>query len=194
MADAFRQGDHICSIHDTEEEQLATAAGYIADGIGRGERCLYVGATRDAVLRFRAALGAAGLDAAGLCDRGALIELTYEQADLAGGLFDLERMLKMIDRAIDQAVHDGFSGLRGCGDMSWLLAGAPGSKQVADYEAVLDQFLSNRRACAMCQYNRRRLPLFLIDMALTTHSTAVIAGQQKFNPFFQAGRDATPAV
>ena len=193
MAHAFRRGDHICSIHDSEEEQLATAAAYIADGIGRGERGLYVGVSEDAVLRFRAALGAIGLDPAALCGRGALILVTPEQAYLAGGYFELERMLELIDQAIDQAVNDGFSGLRGCGDMSWLLAGAPGSEQAVSYEAVLGQFLSGRRACAMCQYNRQRLPLPMIDMALATHSTAVIAGKQKFNPFFQAGRDATPA-
>ena len=85
MAHGFRQGEHICSLYDTEEEQLATAAAYLADGIWRGERGLYIGANRDAVLRFRAALGAAGLDAEALAERGALIELTHEETYLAGG-------------------------------------------------------------------------------------------------------------
>src|SRR5688572_3218258 len=64
MAHGFRQGEHICSLYDTEEEQLATAAAYLADGLSRGERGLYIGADRNAVLRFRTALGAVGLDAA----------------------------------------------------------------------------------------------------------------------------------
>jgi hypothetical protein len=45
----------------------------------------------------------------------------------------------------------------------------------------------------MCQYNRKLLPVPLIDMALATHSTAVIAGRPRFNPFFQPHRNATPA-
>ena len=185
MLNAFQHGDHICSIYDTEEEQLTTAAAYIADGIGRGERGLYAAESGDALLRFRAALGAIGLDAGALSARGVLIELTYAEAYLAGGRFDAERMLKMVSDVIDQALADGFTGLRACGDMSWLLAGAPGSGQVGEYEARLNRVFSGARAGALCQYNRKRLPPSEIDMALITHSTAVVAGQLKFNPFFQ---------
>lgn len=191
MAHAFRQGDHICSISDTEEQQLITAATYLTDGIERGERCVYVAETRAVLQRFDVALQATGLDAALLMARGALIELTHAEAHLIGGRFDCERTLAMIDDAIRQAIADGFSGLRMCGDMSWLLLDAPGSTEVASYEARLNQVFANTRSAAMCQYNRRRLPGPLINMALTTHPTAVVAGQHKFNPFFQAGRDAT---
>ena len=187
MAQGFRQGEHICSLYDTEEEQLATAAAYLADGIWRGEQGLYIGANRDAVLRFRIALGAAGLDAAALAERGTLIELTHGETYLAGGQFSVERMLTMLRESIEQAAADGFSGWRGCGEMSWVLSGAPGSEQVSVYEGLLHRFFSGTRACAMCQYNRELLPASLLDMALATHSTAVIAGRQRFNPFFQPG-------
>ena len=47
MAHAFRQGDHICSIYDTEEEQLTTAAAYLADGIGvASDACMSVRSRR----------------------------------------------------------------------------------------------------------------------------------------------------
>ena len=192
MAHAFRQGDHICSICDTEEEQVTTAAAYLTDGLRRGERCLYVGGTRAALQRFDVALQAAGLDAGALMERGVLIELTHAEAHLIDGRFDCERMLRMLDDMVGQAIADGFSGMRLCGDMSWLLLEAPGSAEVGEYEARLNQFFANTRSAAMCQYNRQRLPLPLIDMALATHSTAVVAGRQKFNPFFQSGHDATP--
>ena len=185
MAHGFRRGEHICVIYDTEEEQLATAAAYLADGIWHGERCLYIAASRDAVLRFRAALGAKGLDAAILCEGGALIELVHDDAYLAGGEFGVDRMLTLLTDSIEQAAADGFSGWRGCGEMSWLLAAAPGSERVFEYEALLHRFCSDMRASGMCQYDRKRLPAPLIDMALATHSTAVIGGQQRFNPFFQ---------
>jgi hypothetical protein len=187
MAHGFRHGEHICAIHDTEEEQLATAAAYLADGIWHGQRCLYIGANRDTVLRFRAAIAANGLDAAILCERGALIELTHEETYLAGGEFSLDRVMAMLTHSVRQAAADGFSGWRGCGEMSWLLAGAPGSEGISEYEALLNQFFSGTRASAMCQYNRTLLAAPMIDMALATHSTAVIAGRQLFNPFFQHG-------
>ena len=185
MAHGFRQGEHICSLYDTEEEQVAAAAAYLADGIWCGERSVYIAANRDAVLRFRIALGAAGLDAAVLAERGALIELTHEETYLVGGHFSVERTLTMLRESIEQAAADGFSGWRGCGEMSWVLAGAPGCEQVSVYEGLMHRFFSGTRACAMCQYNRKLLPAPLIDMALATHSTVVIDGRQRFNPFFQ---------
>ena len=185
MPHAFHQGDHICSIYDTEREQLTTAATYLADGLRRGERVLYVGADRAALRRFRDALLHEGLEAAPLVARGALIELTHPEAHLIDGCFDCERMLTMLNEAVERALNDGFSGLRCCGDMSWLLADAPGSEQVREYEALLNQFFSSVRASGMCQYPRQLLSAHHLDLALTTHSTAVAGGRQKFNPFYQ---------
>jgi hypothetical protein len=186
MPNAYRHGDHVCSIHATEEEQLTVAAGFIADGIGRGDRGVYVAESAETILRFRAALGATGLDAGALAARGALIELTHAQTYLSDGRFDADRMLAMLGAVAEQALAAGFFGLRACGDMSWLAAAVPGCEQAAEYEARLNRILAGARICVLCQYHRRRLPPRAIDMALTTHSTAVVEGQLKFNPFFQA--------
>jgi hypothetical protein len=194
MLHAFRQGDHICSVYDTEEEQLATAASYLADGLRRGERVLFAGADRQVLARFRAALHREGFDAASLAGRGALIELTHPEAHLIDGRFDCERMLSMLNDAVESALNDGFSGLRTCGDMSWLLAHPPGSEQVQEYEALLNQFFSSVRASGMCQYPRRQLAAAHLDMALTTHSTAVAGGRHKFNPFYQITHTLPPAA
>ena len=56
MANAFRQGEHICALYQTEEEQIAVAADYLADGLRAGERVFYVAESDGALTRFRAAL------------------------------------------------------------------------------------------------------------------------------------------
>jgi hypothetical protein len=71
--------------------------------------------------RFRAALTDAGIDAADAARQGALVESTHADAHLAGGCFDCERMLNLLNDAVESALNDGFKGLRTCGDMSWLL-------------------------------------------------------------------------
>jgi hypothetical protein len=185
MPNAFRQGDHICSIYDTEEEQLATAAAYLADGFRRGDRCLYVADSAAAMQRLRTALSACGVDAGAQIERGALLELTHSEAHLIDGHFDCERMLALLEGAVAQALEQGFSGLCACGDMSWLLADAPGSDQVLEYEALLNEFFSTVPGAAMCQYNRTLLAQRFVDVALITHSTAVVNGTHKFNPFYQ---------
>jgi hypothetical protein len=94
-------------------------------------------------------------------------------------------MLQRLNDAVEAALNNGFSGLRTCGDMSWLLQDPPGADQVLEYEALLNQFFQSVRAAGMCQYDRRRLPAHLIDHALTTHSSAVIDGFHKPNPFYR---------
>src|SRR5262245_35978185 len=121
MPNLFRQHEHICSLYETEEEQLTTAAEYLSDGLRCGERCYYVAPSRQALTHFRAALGRTGVDADLMARRGALIEATNADAHLAGGHFDTERMIDLLNDAVEAALNDGFMGLRTCGDMSWLL-------------------------------------------------------------------------
>jgi hypothetical protein len=120
VPNVHKQGEHICCLYNTEAEQLAVAAEYLADGLREGERCLYVGQSRAAVQRFRTALGNVGIDGAEAARTGALVESLHADAHLADGHFDCERMLHLLNDAMESALNDGYKGLRACGDMSWL--------------------------------------------------------------------------
>ena len=185
MPNVFKQGEHICALYRTKEEQLAVAAEYVADGLRLGERAFYVGATRAALARFRAALRAVGIDAAAMARRGALIEATHAEAHLENGCFDCERMLRLLNDAVETALNDGFLGLRTCGDMSWLLSDPPGAAQVVEYEALLNEFFRGVRAAGMCQYDSRRLPASIVEQGLATHSSVVANGRHRPNPSYQ---------
>ena len=180
----YKQGDHICSIYDTEDEQFAIASEYLSDGLRNGERCLYAADSRATLNRFRSALAAADIDVADALRRRAFIEATHAEVHLAGGRFDCEQMLRLLNEAVETALNDGFKGLRTCGDMSWLLMECEGREQVRDYEALLNPFFKNVRGAGMCLYDRRRLPKHVIDAALDTHPTLVSAGRHQFNPIY----------
>ena len=186
MPGVFRQGDHICSLFETEDEQIAMAAEYLADGLQRGERAFYVAQSDGAVQRFRAAMRAHGVNVAAALKRGALVESTHADAHLAGGRFDSERMLQLLNEAVESALNDGFTGLRTCGDMSWLLAQPDGADSAIVYEALLNQFFRGVRAAGMCQYDTRRLPPDLVHCALATHSSACVDGAHRHNTFYQS--------
>lgn len=177
----FSHGNHICAVYETADEQLATAVEYVAEGLGRNERCLYVADAQTDLDQFRAALSRGGVDVAAEERRGALELRTTDSAHLVEGRFDCERMLGMLNDAVEASLDAGFGGLRTCGDMSWLLRGAPGSDQVVEYEAMLSQFFANVRALGMCQYDRSRLPAATIDMALATHPSVVAHGRHRAN-------------
>lgn len=185
MPNGFRRGDHICALYETEEEQLAISAAYVADGLRRGERCFYVARSPAALGRFRSALRELDVDAGAMVRLGALIEATSAEAHLAGGRFDSERMIGLLNDAVEAALNAGFNGLRTCGDMSWLLEEAEGSEQVVEYEALLNQFFQSVRAVGMCLYDRAQLPSHLVDHAIATHPTVWIDRRHKTNPFYE---------
>jgi len=181
---AFRQGQHICAIYHSPDEQRDVAVAYLAEGLRKNERCLYVAEDDAALDRFRERLDAAGANGLAAESTGALLLQTHAEAHLHGGRFDSERMLSMLNAAVEDALNAGFDGLRTCGDMSWLLKEVDGSEHVVKYEAFLNQFFGHTRALGMCQYDANRLPPGLLDRAgLETHPSVVIGGSHKNNPF-----------
>lgn len=180
----YRQGDHICVVYSSLEEQLAVAADYLADGLRHGERAYYVAESAEALRSFNDAVTARGIDAAEALRTTALIEATHADAHLVDGYFDCERMLRLLNEGIESALDAGFAGLRTCGDMSWLLSDPPGADRVVEYEALLNSLFLGTRACGMCQYDMSRLPAALLDHGLATHSTVVVDRCHKPNPFY----------
>lgn len=181
----FEQGQHICSVYSTRAEQLAVAANYLSDGLMNGDRCLYVAGTLAELDDIRREIATHGIDATAQEFCGALLLLTSDSAHLDGGSFDSERMLRMLNDAIEAALDAGFNGLRTCGDMSWLLRGAAGSDQVLEYEALLNQFFPTVRAMGMCQYDRSRLPAAVVEGAVARHPWTVVGRKNRPNASHQ---------
>jgi hypothetical protein len=180
----FRQGEHICALFETEVEQVTMAAEYLADGLRRGERAFYVGRSADALDRFRDALRACGIDVDAMIESGALAQATNAEAHLVDGCFDSERMMSMLNEAVESALIDGFTGFRTCGDMSWLLTNAPGAEHVMAYESMLNEFFHRLGACGMCQYDKRRFSEQVIQQALATHASTMVDGRPAVNPHY----------
>src|SRR5678815_1277032 len=91
----YQQGDHVCTLFSSQEEQLSAAIDYIQQGLARGERCLYV-CGEQTPQAFRAALAGAGIEVDAEEARGALVLLTKETGHLAGGSFSPSRMISML--------------------------------------------------------------------------------------------------
>ena len=182
---AYQQGDHVCTLYSSQEEQLTAAIQYIRDGLARGERCVYVCCDQERD-DFRAALRAAGLEVTAEEARGAVILLTKADGHLQGGSFDPSRIMEMLNTAVQDALNSGFTGLCSAGDMTWLLDEAPGSEKLLEYEMQLNDFYSNNRALGLCQYNRNKLPAATLVDCLATHPWVRMEGPILLaNPFYQ---------
>jgi len=181
----YQQGDHVCTLYSTPEEQLQAAVEYIRGGLARGERCLYV-CCEHSVEEFRAALKRAGIDVDAEQARGALALMTKWEGHLKGGSFDPDKMITLLHAAVEDALAEGFNGLCAAGDMSWLLDEAPGSERLAEYEAGLNHFYQTHRALGLCQYSRSKLPSATLDHGIATHPYVRIEGPLLLeNPFYE---------
>jgi hypothetical protein len=186
----YQQGDHVCTLYTSPEEQLTAAIEYIQAALGRGERCLYV-CCEHSVREFRAALQKAGVPVDAEEKRGALIVVTKESAHLKGGNFDPDAMISLLHAAVKDALDSGFSGLAAAGDMNWILDGAPGTERAVEYEARLNEFYKSNRALGLCQYNRKTLPAAVLDHCVATHEYVRIEGPILLkNPFYESPQKA----
>lgn len=179
----YRHGDHVCTLYRSRDEQIAAAVEFIRVGLARGEQCTY--SCCDQTLdEFREELRRAGVEPELEEARGAL--KLVATAHLEGGNFDAARMIEWVSAALSNALNDGFTGMRGAGDMTWLLDGAPGSHELLAYEALLNYFCANRPVSLLCQYNREKLPAKVLDASLATHPHICKPSGLHDNPFYES--------
>jgi len=180
----LRQGDHLCLIHDSAVEKLAALVPYLRSGLAKGERSLFLGSIQSCRAIERA-LESEGIPVGREIERGALVLLADRESWLDRGRFDPNSFKDLLRRAEQQALDDGFSGLRATWDAAWLLEDVPGAERWIAFEAGLNAFLSGSRTSALCRYPRVRSPAALLEDVLRTHPLALLGHQVCPNAFYE---------
>jgi signal transduction histidine kinase/ActR/RegA family two-component response regulator len=180
----LRQGDHLCLIYDSAVEKLAALVPFLRTGLARGERSLFLG-TLPSCRAIERTLVTEGIPVGREVDRGALVLLSDRDSWLDRGRFDPNSFKDLLRRAEQQAMDDGFSGLRATWDVVWLLENVSGAEQWIAFEAGLNAFLSGSRTSALCRYPRSRSSASLIEDVLRTHPLALLGHQVCPNAFYQ---------
>ena len=180
----LRQGDHVCAVYDSPDEQMKTIAEYVRTGLDLGERCVYIvdDRTADDVL---AGLSAAGVDAGAARDAGRLVVTTKRDSYLQAGRFDPDGMIATLAAMTNQAIGENCHGLRVTGEMTWALGPEIGCDRLIEYETKLNRFFPGSRAHAICQYNRARFAPEIVRDVLRTHPIAVIGDQVCPNLYYE---------
>lgn len=176
-------GDHVCAIYSGDDELAQIVGEFLAEGLRKSERCWYLPAADDPSA-VRAALAERGVDQGRAVERGALSILSPNAAYGVRGDFDPEETLVVFSHAIEQALSDGFNGFRAAANMSWALDLDGGAERVITYEALLRSLFSSARATGLCLYDRRRMPVAVIDGALATHPIVRADGSYSRNNLY----------
>ena len=181
---SLRHGAHLCLPYDDVDERNQAVIPFIAEGLARGERCVYLIDTdqRESLL---GALSGAGVNASRALDRGALWLRTPEETYFRSGKFDPDDTLALADELIAGALGDGFSGVRGSGEIASSEQHGVAWEQIFAYEVRFNERFARRPFVAMCRYHRAVSPASTIAGALRTHPTAIVSGRLCHNSYYE---------
>jgi MEDS: MEthanogen/methylotroph, DcmR Sensory domain len=160
---------HQCLIYKgSPEAHLPGLAALIYSKLKTNHRCLFLH-NAAMVAGMRSYLFAAGVDVNHELSRGALI-LSSDQRHLVDGRFDVDSMLALLARAVDQALQDGYAGLWATGDMTWEFGPCRNFDKLVEYEQGLEGLFHSYPALAgICQYQEDTLPQQVIQDARNLH-------------------------
>lgn len=154
-------------------KHLPGLASTIVQKLKENIRCLYLNAP-PMIAGLRSYLAAAGVNVAHEVSRGALV-LSSDQTHLIDGRFDGERMLALLEDAVDQASRDEYRGLWAAGDMTWEFGLERNFAKLREYESGLEELFAKRPALqGVCQYHMDTLPVDVVEEALYAHRAAYI--------------------
>jgi anti-anti-sigma regulatory factor len=173
--------DHACWIYDDDGERREAVVEYFADGLRDGQRLLYAGS--DPAERLREDL--APLDGAeSLIADGALQVLSFGGIEVALGRADAERRLEAYRAAAEQAVADGYTGLRVAVAATGLRTDPEAHEPHTLWESLVDRAIVSRPMTALCMYDRREVPeRMLADLACVHPMSHSPAGMVPFRVF-----------
>jgi hypothetical protein len=176
---------HRCMIYQgSPATHLRSIAETILERLRANHRCLYLNSP-SMVAGIRSYLAATGLNVALEVGKRSLV-LSSDQSHLVQGRFDVDRMLQMLARAVNDSVEDGYSGLWASGDMTWEFGSEENLGKLMEYECGLEQLFRQYPALnGICQYHQDTLPDDAIHAALSKHGSVYINETlSRANPFY----------
>jgi anti-anti-sigma regulatory factor len=160
---------HVCWTYDDDAELIRAAAAFLADGVRLGQRLIYVASgpldRLHAQVEEMARVNR-------LVREGALEILSLDATYAAGTGTDPEALLAIFATATEQALADGFTGLRVVGDGTTLAADPRNWAEHTRWEAVSDRFMASKPYSGLCCYDSRVLPPQILQDLCAVHPVA----------------------
>jgi len=165
-------GSHFCQFYQTEKDMLDVLVPYFKAGLKNNEFCVWV--TSDFLTKEHA-LKAMKNGVPKFSDylaKGQMEIVPYTDWYFKGGKFDLRRTLDMGMKKHDQALSNGFAGMRATGNLYWI-DNKVDWDDFACYEAELDKAIGGMKLLALCAYSLKRCGAVEILDVIKNHEFAI---------------------
>jgi hypothetical protein len=179
---------HVCAFFRTSDEEYRVLLPFIKEGFERGERAFHVvnPELRDDHLRR---LESVGIGAVAAQERGQFELRNWADAYLRDGHFDQQRMLALIQGALEAGRQQGFPLTRLVAHMEWALEDRPGVDDLVEYETRLNHILPRYDDPVICEYDLAKFGADVVVDILRTHPMIILGGILQENPFFVMPRE-----
>ena len=144
-------GVHGCLAYERPDDFLPHGVRFLADGVDRGERLVYVSGRPQDQMRRDVALLRSPSD---LEASGALTLMSYADADDLDALVVPDRQIEVFAAATEQAVADGHRGLRVLAELTGLAVTPHRRARLLQYEHLATRYMSSHPMSALCVVNR----------------------------------------
>lgn len=168
--DDLRFVDHACAVPVSDEQLWEMTAAFVAAGLAAGEQVVYFDdGTVDGVLER---LSDDRVPITGSLSDGSftIVPPDTTRATLRS---PPPHVQDMICGTIDNAVEQGYTGVRVTGQLSYALQRAGGAS-LLQYDAALDEVVRARPVRILCLYDRRRFPDGAIEELRALHHTELV--------------------
>jgi len=171
-------GTHICLFYKTEKDLIDILIPYFKAGLENNEFCMWVTSEPLNEKKARDALSAAIPEFDRYVETNQIEIIPHNQWYLKNGVFNLQRALNDWIDKVNQALDNGFEGVRVTGSGSGFEKGV--WKEFADYEKEVNKAIDKYRMIAICSYCIDECGASEIVDMVNCHQSAIIRREGKW--------------
>ena len=171
-------GMHFCQFYQTKEDLMDIIIPYFKAGLENNEFCMWIVSQLSEVEEAKEALRTAVPDIDIYFKKGQIEIILYNHEYVNEGISDSERVLNGLVEKLDQALSNGYDGLRLTENAFWLEK--KDWSDFADYEKKLESIIGNYQMMVLCTYSLDRYNATEIIDIVSNHQFTLIKKEGKW--------------
>jgi len=171
-------GTHVCVFYKTKQDLITVLVPYFKAGLQNNEFCMWVTSEALTVEEATNAMRKGTPDFDEYLKRGQMEIRPYTQWYLEDGTFDRERVLQGWMDKLNEALVNGYAGMRVTGDMAWLDKRT--WKAFNDYEIEINAKIDKHDMIAVCTYSLDQCEAAGIVDVANAHQLALVGERREW--------------
>ena len=164
--------DHTCLFFNNNLEFFHCAIPFITEGLKNNEKCFVVvdEITREEVLKNFKYLFRDGRNPFEELGKNSRVEIIhFKDVYLIDGFFNTERTIENYLAVTEQAIANGFSGVRVFAEVSDSLKSLANQEEFLLYEEKIDKYFNDHNFLAVCAYSKKHFSDNFLSKMLRAH-------------------------